>query len=125
MNYRSEGIAELHYLLNAHYHTIDSVEKAKEVAKKDYSEIAKKRRNLISGDKVPTKAYTVHYQCGPWLILDCLKTRIDNWKWNSYFEKLSEKEAIDHATILELIKAALQIDCQTFINYFEREVLDS
>lgn len=130
LEYRSEGIAELYYLLHGHYDSIASIEKAKETAKDHMSGLIQRFQGVETTEEETRKEiYKNHlyYSAGPWLILDLLKSERGAWYdelIDTCMDHLSRKEALPVDKIHEVIKGGLMIDSQSFLDYFRTSVME-
>lgn len=119
LEYRIEGFAELYYLLKGKYDNIDNINKAVD----KFSQNITNLKNQIDAESVLDekilKSYDF-YELGPWIMLDLLRTHACNSYEeliNETLEKLYSKQIIEESKILEIIKAALNIDHYFFIEY--------
>jgi hypothetical protein len=129
LKFRSEGIAELSLLLQGHYDSVGSIEEARKLFRKHIPEcrerlFTEKRTDVKTREEV-FSSY-LHYSAGPWLILDMLRSYQGEWhqvKIDKCLDLISRKEAVDHDSILDVLKIALTIDIHNFLEYAETQLL--
>jgi hypothetical protein len=129
LKFRSEGIADLFYLLHGHHKSVGSIEEARKTFKNLLSGWMERHMSKVKVSeeiKVGIELTQLHYTAGPWLILDMLRT----FEGHSHREiievclkTISRREAVDQDTILKVIETALRINSQSFLDFAETEWL--
>jgi hypothetical protein len=125
IKFREEGIAELYYLLNGHLkinNIQDALDQFKAVA------VAKKSEldfSVPSTDKTKNDLYKGldFYKLGPWVVLNVLREIEIDWEEDmiaNCIEKITNKEVIPIETILMVIKKALIVGPNRFLNHIEK-----
>jgi hypothetical protein len=121
--YRTEGIAELYYLLKGGIQDVKSMAQAKEKFQNNIYTIRKLVSDmpiLSKNDKDKLFKTYDFYELGPWIILDVLITFEGGCHEKLIADVIEQVEAgksIEHDVILEVIKIALRIKLNEFINF--------
>jgi len=129
LNFRSEGVAELYHLLHGKYYAVDSMESARLQASGYLKAVRDRLQSMGKTDEKTRREVFkqhIHYSVGPWLILDLLRSfHIDeNLEMiEDCLATIARKEPVDHDRILEVMKLALMVNCEWFLQYAEKELL--
>jgi hypothetical protein len=129
LNFRSEGVAELYHLLHGRYDVVDSIETARLQASGYLKAVRDRLQSMGRTDEKTRREVFkqhIHYSVGPWLILDLLRSfHVDeNLEMiENCLATISRKEPVAHDRILEVMKLALMVNCQWFLQYAERELM--
>jgi len=121
--YRTEGIAELYYLLKGGTQDVKTMAQAKEKFQTNVYSIRKlvsDKPILSKNDKDKLFKTYDFYELGPWIVLDVLNTFEGGFHTelvSSIVKQVEEGKAIEHDKILEIIKIALRIKLNEFINF--------
>jgi hypothetical protein len=124
LGFRIEGVAELYFLLKGGREDIKTMSEAKDKFEKNLANI----KNYISENSIVTfkdkntvyKSYDF-YEVGPWVILDFLRTfegEFHEELINSIIVKVEAGEEIEHNVVIDIIKIALRIKVDNFINIY-------
>ena len=128
LGFRIEGVAELYFLLKGGREDIKTISEAKDKFEKNLANIKKYiSENPIVTFKDKNEVYKSYdfYEIGPWIILDLLRTFEGDFHEemiNAIIEKVESGEEIEHKVILDVIKIALRIKTEIFLNeYIEKD----
>jgi hypothetical protein len=120
--YRTEGIAELYYLLKGGIEDIKNMSQAKE---KFQSNLERIQKLVIEKPKITDKEKDTEfktydfYELGPWIILDMLRTFQGGYHEeliNSVIVKVEAGEVVEHDVIIDVIRIALSLKTDEFLN---------
>jgi len=121
LQYRTEGIAELYYLLKGGR---DDVKKMSDALLRFKDKVEKIKREIFSESSVSeelketiSKDYDF-YEIGPWVILNYLKSHEGGFHADfidSIINRIEKSEVIEQNEILETIKIALRIKSEEFL----------
>ena len=129
LKFRSEGLAELSRLLQGHFEKVGSIEEAASLFRSHWTACRERVAGMERTDeKTRLELYEsyLHYSAGPWLVLDMLRTFEGGWHREiieQCLATISRKEAVDHETLLEVLKIALRIDIVSFLEYADTRLL--
>jgi hypothetical protein len=124
LGFRTEGVAELYYLLKGGREDIKTMSEAKDKFEKNLTNIKKYiSENPIVTFKDKNTVYKSYdfYEVGPWVILDFLRTfegEFHEELINSIIVKVEAGEEIEHNVVIDIIKIALRIKIDNFINIY-------
>jgi len=124
LGFRIEGVAELYFLLKGGREDIKTMSEAKDKFEKNLANIKKYiSENPIVTFKDKNEVYKSYdfYEVGPWIILDFLRTFEGDFHEemiNGIIEKVESGEEIEHKVILEVLKIALRIKTEIFLDTY-------
>ena len=122
LEYRIEGIAELYYLLKGGIDDIKNISQAKE---KFQSNLDRIQKLVIDKPKITSKEKDTEfktydfYELGPWIILDMLRKFQGGYHEefiNSVIAKVEAGEVVEHDVIIDVIRIALSMKTDEFLN---------
>jgi len=123
LKYRTEGIAELYYLLKGGR---DDVKKMSDALLRFKDKVEKIKSDIFSESSVSEELKeTIYkdydfYEVGPWVILNYLKIHEGGFHADfidSIINRIEKSEIIDQNEILEIIKIALRIKSEDYLNH--------
>lgn len=129
LKFRSEGLAELSKLLQGHYDSVGSVEEAASLFRDHWTACRERVAGMERTDeKTRLELYEsyLHYSAGPWLVLDMLRTFEGGWHLEiieQCLATISRKQAVNHETLLKVLKIALRVDLVHFLEYADTRLL--
>jgi hypothetical protein len=130
LKFRSEGIADLYYLMHGYYESIGSIEAAKTRFQEYFSDWKEKNALNLNVEEQTRDSFLstgLYYTAGPWLVLDLLRDFRGGWfrvTIDQCLDLIQQKKPVDRDTILQVIQTALTVDCRTFLDYGESLLAD-
>ena len=123
LKFREEGIANLFDLLSGEIKKFNSIEEARNMFVSHYKETLQKTKSITeSNHELRQDVYSgyIYYEVGPWLILEILKTfecGFHNDLVERCIQSIINDEPINHDDKLEIIRTALRIEVENFLDY--------
>jgi len=128
LKFRTEGIAELYYLLKGGR---EDVKNMNEALLRFKDKVEKRKAGIFSESKVAKEVKETisndydFYEIGPWVILNYLKSHEGGFHADfidPIINRIENSEIIEQNEILETIKIALRIKSEDFILSYFREI---
>lgn len=129
--YRTEGIAELYYLLKGGIQDVKTMAQAKEKFQNNVYAIRKlvsDKPILSKNDKDKLFKTYDFYELGPWIVLDVLNTFEGGFHTeiiSTVIKQVEDGKVIDHNVILEVIKIGLRIKLDEFLLEIQHDLTDN
>jgi hypothetical protein len=123
LSYRNEGLADLFYLLNGRYHEVNSIEAAKTAFDSAVQRVQHKMLEKdMTDDEWNQEIFSEMdcYEAGPWLMLDLLRSFEGCWHERLIDEALlqiTKREPLSHLKTLYIIRIALRVKTEDFLDY--------
>lgn len=125
LSYRNEGLADLFYLLNAGYKEVDSIDAAKKAFQKG---VQKVQQRMYAGEMTKDDwnkeifSGMDCYEAGPWLMMDLLRSFEGCWHEKMIDKALSKivtGQPLERSKILEIMRIALRVKLEDFLDYIQ------